>query len=506
MSCPRPCPSKKSGNPASKIATTTPIKYVVVICQENHTFDNYFGTYPLAQNNVGETQFKARHNTPKVNGFTPGLLINNQNFDNTNTRVNPFRIAPALSTSFSATFAGLQNSYIRYQQAMDCGLMDKFVKAAQAVGGNNNSMAYFDGNTVTALWNYAQYFTLADNFYCTIASGSTVGALNLICGQTTGATATTTPVTNLVPSVGSSFETIVNDVDPSGDRSDTGSFTQVIMQGTSNVGDLLNSRGIPWGWFNGGFSDSKQSHVGANGALTLDYVPHHQPFQYFPSTANLNHLPPASLSEVGSAGPANHQYDYNYLFPAAENGNLPSVSFIKAPAYQDGHPNYSSPLMEQPFIVDTINRLQKLPEWKEMAIFIAWDDAGGWYDHQMPPNSNQSQSTVDALTGVDQAGTNEPFGNYQGRFGFGLRLPLIAISPWAKENFVDSSILDHSSIVRFIEENWTLGQIGNFSFDALSGSVSSMFDFKCYNPRKLFLDTVDGTVKKLKRCQCSKCK
>jgi phospholipase C len=96
----------------------------------------------------------------------------------------------------------------------------------------------------------------------------------------------------------------------------------------------------------------------------------------------------------------------------------------------------------------------------------------------MPPSVNDSQTTFDALTGTGTAGSNPPLNNYQGRAGYGPRLPLIVISPFAKQNYVAHSISDQTSTLRFIEDNWNLGRIGNGSFDALAGFLLNLFDFK----------------------------
>ena len=165
------------------------------------------------------------------------------------------------------------------------------------------------------------------------------------------------------------------------------------------------------------------------------------------------------------------------FWEALDAGNLPSVSYLKAPGYQDGHPGYSDPLLEQEFVVETVNRLMRAPEWQKMAIIIAYDDSDGWYDHVMPPVVNDSQTAYDFMTAPGQSGTNVPLGGFQGRFSFGPRMPLIVISPFAKENYVDHTTTDQSSIVRFIEDNWALGRIGDSSFDRASGTLLNMFDF-----------------------------
>jgi Phosphoesterase family len=145
------------------------------------------------------------------------------------------------------------------------------------------------------------------------------------------------------------------------------------------------------------------------GGASKDYIPHHEPFQYFPSTANPQHLAPTSISKIGRTDQANHQYDLADFWAGADTGNLPAVSFLKAAAYQDGHAGYSDPLDEQHFLVQTINRLEKLPNWKSTAVVIAYDDSDGWYDHQMGPIvSHSSDPANDALAGAGRAALRLP--------------------------------------------------------------------------------------------------
>src|SRR6202012_3033686 len=213
--------------------------------------------------------------------------------------------------------------------------------------------------------------------------------------------------------------------------------------------------------------------------------PHHQPFQYYKSTWNPKHLRPTSVNRIGQTDQANHQYDTDDFYSAVKAGNMPAVSFLKAPGYQDAHAGYSDPIDEQAFVVQVINFLQTRPEWKSTAVFINYDDSDGWYDHQMSPIVNQSTTAADMLTGNGQCGTGTdtalpgPSGaqHAQGRCGYGPRLPFMVISPWARTNFVDHTTTDQTSILRFVEANWLGGQrIGNGSFDPMSGWVDHMFD------------------------------
>jgi phospholipase C len=372
-------------------------------------------------------------------------------------------------------------------------------------------MGYFDGNTVTALWRYAQFFAMSDNSYGTTFGPSTPGVLNLVSGQTNGVTQTLNGTGDEVAGGPDGSLTVIGDADPFGDVCSNPTRNQVQMGG-KNIGDLLNAAGITWGGFMGGFNLSTVNPNGTTGCArsstglagtTADYVPHHSLFAYHASTANPQHTRPASLAEIGNAGPANHQYDIEDFFAAAAEGNLPAVSFLKAIAIQDGHPGYSDPLDEQTWIVNTINFLESLPSWNSTAVIIMYDDSDGWYDHQMGPILNTSTGPADALTGPGACGTaaNSLPGlddaanpHALGRCGYGPRLPLMVISPWSRENFVDNTLTDQTSVIRFIEDNWLGGErIGNGSFDTIANSISQMFNFtKARANGVLFLNPSTG--------------
>jgi phospholipase C len=291
-------------DPAGAFSTITPVKHVVVIFQENVSFDHYFGTYPHALNPTGEPAFQARRGTPAVNGLNSELLNHNPN------AANPQR----LDRSEPLT-CDQDHGYGAEQKAFDGGLMDKFVEFTdqESCGAPDISrpglvMDYYDGNTVTALWNYAQYFAMSDNSYGTTFGPSSPGALNLIAGQTHGAS----------PEVPGRIEnaTMFSDIDPTYDDCSNRNHATAAMSG-ENIGDLLNAKGISWGWFEGGFRPTSYTADGAavcgantpnvGGATITDYIPHHEPFQYYTSTSNPHHLPPSSVSEIGYTDQANHQ-------------------------------------------------------------------------------------------------------------------------------------------------------------------------------------------------------
>jgi phospholipase C len=161
---------------------------------------------------------------------------------------------------------------------------------------------------------------------------------------------------------------------------------------------------------------------------------------------------------------------------------------------QDGHAGYSDPLDEQTFVVNVINAIEQTGEWKDTAVIIAYDDSDGWYDHAMDVVVNQSDVSDDGLTGPGTCGVTAK-GGTPGRCGYGPRLPLLVISPWAKQNYVDHRLTDQSSILRFIEDNWDLGRIGGESFDTKAGTLTGLFDFED-KPHfgKVILDPATGLV------------
>jgi phospholipase C len=563
-------------NVAVASTTATPIKHLVVIFQENVSFDHYFGTYPQATNTSGQP-FDAHGNTPTVNGLTntPGkngtgtLLTNNPNTDASGHQTNPRRLDPA--TINDVLTCDQDHNYNDEQKAFDGGAMDKFPTTVGTGSGSSPTgqackasdvMNYYDGNTVTGMWNYAQQYAMSDNFFGTTFGPSSPGAINLISGNTgnvglmiNGAATNGDTVPD-----GVGGHSLVSDAQPYYDDCSTRDAVTLTGQ---NIGDLLNAKGLSWGWFQGGFRPSTSytqalaltgaagqptstfmpdqfkayfsdpnhrppnssnqglcntvhpvgAAIGGTGGSTAggtnwgnkdDYIPHHEPFNYYTTTANPHHLPPASVAAIGTDtqsfvngvpqfDTANHQYDtsdfdslvgaiaHGYVSP----GHLPAVSFLKAPGYQDGHAAYSDPLDEQQFVTKEVNALQQTPDWSSTAVIVTYDDSDGFYDHVYSGVHNPSNTSgvatppgpQDFLTGTGLCGTGTPLAGQNGRCGYGPRLPFLVISPWANHNFVDTTLTDFSSIDKFVEDNWGLPRIPG-SFDHIAGSINGLFKFK----------------------------
>jgi phospholipase C len=514
--------------------SASPIKHLVVIFDENISFDHYFGTYPYAANTDG-TPFVAKRGTPTVNGLYSEITstgpIGPLLTDNPN-EYNPQRLTPSEALTSDQNHADIPE-----QKADDNNRQDMFVQNTESSTPSNGCgaeycppgivMDYFDGNTVTAMWNYAQNYAMSDNDYDTAFGPSTPGAVNVTSGNTSGGYAvdpndsstpgvkTTDP--GSVSALGSDGTgTIYGDIDPfydqCSDSNHTGTSPEGVLTG-ENIGDLLNAAHITWGWFQGGFAPTSTNSGGAvcgsqheltsNGqdvSEVNDYVPHHDPFQYYESTSNPAHLPPSSLSEIGYTDQANHLYDISD-FTDALNGTggatLPAVSYLKPPAYENAHPGNSDPLEEQQFVVNTVNAIEQSRYWPSTAVIITYDDSDGWYDHAIPPVINGSD---DSTVGDTAVCSSVPItvGTAEDRCGFGDRLPFLVISPWTRANYVSSKLIDTTSVVKFIENNWLNGERIPGSFDAVSGSITGPGGLLDFNIRPHFrpviLDPTTGAV------------
>src|SRR6266702_2046596 len=334
------------------LATTTPIKHLVVIFGENVSFDHYFATYPTAKNLTGEPAFTAATGTqtdiatlaaagltgaanPNAQATSPNIVAATVNGQTTapptlgaaltTTTAQPFRLDRSQANTKSQN-----HSYGPEQLADDNLKMDAFplfTSASSIIAGSTGQfgssaqvLGYFDGNTVTAYWNLAQNFAMNDNAWTDTFGPSTPGAIEVISGQNQGVTLTPNPknpsVTtsnNAIPD-GQGGVTMIGDLDPTTDTctaaAQTASSGPTGMMNGKNIGDLLNASNITWGGFMGGFNLQTVNANGTTGCLRstwsdvlgsapADYVQHHAWFQYYASTANPTHQRPTSTAMIG---------------------------------------------------------------------------------------------------------------------------------------------------------------------------------------------------------------
>ncbi len=338
------------GNP------TIPVSHVVIIFQENHSFDNYFGTYPGVD---GATQGNALP-------IAPG----------SNVTVAPFHLSN-ISTS------SLDHDSVTARSAYDNGKMDGFIYAE----GSNLTMGYYDYREIPYYWDYASKFVLFDNYFSSMMGPSVPNLLYLFSGQSGGIT----------------------------DDSEANLNWTLIM-------NELDRHDVTWKFYCDGLSGCSYS-------------------------GQWNPLPSGPTLQTNASWMKNTATNDQFLSDVA-NGTLASVVWVLAEETQSEHPPADITVGEH-YVTNLINGIMESKYWDSTAIFLTWDDYGGWYDHVPPPQ-------------VDS-------------FGLGFRVPCLIISPYAKEGFIDHTFSEHSSILKFIETVYTLPSLTDR--DAAANSLLDAFDF-----------------------------
>jgi phospholipase C len=338
--------------------TITPIQHVIVIMQENHSFDNYFGTYPTANGTLLDAT--TTHLQP-VNGVTWGICV----------AYRTSCVSPHLTTS--ETPSNPEEGQLTYQ-------MDY---ANNGSGFANNSgpqsMTYFDYHSVAGYWDYAQEYGIGDEYFASVLSTTTPNRLMIVAGDTPVSSNYGPP-----PFI---------------------SYSKTVMQ-------QLDDAGVSWGYY--------------------DYLnPSVEPFNTYP----LNYL-----SDVPSQASDRVRNISDLLVELASGSGLPSVSFVNSLGdfKLTEHPPFN-PTVGEGWVVSIVNRIMESTLWATTAIFITWDEGGGYYDHVVPSRD---------------FAINHGF--TQDLVGLGQRVPLLVISPFSKENFVSHTVLSHLSLFHFIEHNWIL--------------------------------------------------
>lgn len=182
------------------------------------------------------------------------------------------------------------------------------------------------------------------------------------------------------------------------------------------IGDRLNEKNITWAWYSGGWDMA----ISGNPAPSFQF--HHQPFAYFANYADGTELKSAHLK------------DENEFISAAQNGTLPSVSFVKPLGINSEHPGYTDVINGETHTLELINLVLNGPNGKDAVIIVTYDENGGYWDHVSPPV-------------IDR------------KWGPGTRVPAIIISPFAKKGYVDHTKYETVSILSYIEKRWNLNPL-----------------------------------------------
>jgi phospholipase C len=339
-------------------STTTPIQHVIILVQENHSFDNYFGTYPTANGSILDSTTSQLR---QVNGLPGRVCL-------------PYMgscVSPHLSSSLDRPSPA--EGQLTYEMDYSNG------GTGFVTYSGPQSMSYFDDNSIAGYWDYAEEYGLADNYYAPVLSTTTPNRLMFLAGDT--------PVSaNYGPPPRIPY--------------------------SSTVMRQLDDAGVSWGYY-----DYVNAFSGPSNVYPLNYTSD-EPQQALGNTRNISDL----IQELSSGS------------------GLPSVSFVNSLGVPNltEHPPFNPRTGEQ-WTVSIVNRVMESNYWPSTAIFITWDEGGGFFDHVVPPREFT----------VDHAFADE-------LFGLGQRVPLLVISPYSRENYVSSVLLSHLSLIRFVEYNWNL--------------------------------------------------
>ena len=401
------------------------INHIVVIYQENRSFDNLYGFFKGANGLRGETEDirpqidlatgQPYTCLPQTDSHLVGTCLPNKPFDIT-------QYIPANQKT-----RDLVHRFYQEQVQIDGGKMDKFVTVSDAKG---LALGYYPTSQLPMAAEAANY-VLQDNFFHAAFGGSFLNHQWLICACTptyTGAVRDGNPGdlhtvlgANGLPTKDGQLTTqatgdyAVNTIFPSSPPFTPFTAARLPLINNANIGDRLTRARVSWNWYSGGWNNA----VAGNADPLFQY--HHQAFNYY-----TNYAP-------GTAGRA-HLKDETDFIAAAHAGTLPAVSFVKPLGPDNEHPGYADLITGQQHAVDLINAVRNGPNWSDTAIVITYDEHGGFWDHVAPPTSSK----------------------HSDMWGPGSRVPSIVISPLAKRHYVDHTLYDTTSILATIEHRWNL--------------------------------------------------
>ncbi|HEX2647519.1 MAG TPA: alkaline phosphatase family protein [Candidatus Dormibacteraeota bacterium] len=453
---------------AEENESDSPIKHTIILYQENISFDHYFGTYGHGANGIPAGSKLVHTNGALTWGpYSPTQLSGATQSRTCDVDHGYADMIKMSNHGAMDMFLQLGNDKtVTNPSANSAATCPSFETAAPAPGANLTALAngYYTGKAgdpnapLQNYWKLASQYTLADNFFQGVYGPSTPGAEWLVAAtnNTTG------------------------DPNPIGDKCDDYP-AQINPQTIPNLGAEASKAGVSWAWFQGGFGTCTTANPTGTG-----YSAHHDPFQYFSSTADLNHTY-AMVPTFNSPNSNQHQRDLSLLYDAlsgtAVGGTvpkLPAISWVKAPAIDDGHPGYSGPALEDAFIGELVAKLQASRYWKNTALFIAFDETGGWWDHVAPPDLGGPFATwvngQPNFSGCQYPGVP---GAACGEAGLGPRMPVLVISKFARHGFVDHTLLNTASLDRWVESNYELPALGVWgNRDRTAGSLRSAFNFE----------------------------
>ncbi|HVA87605.1 MAG TPA: alkaline phosphatase family protein [Candidatus Saccharimonadales bacterium] len=372
------------------------IAHVVVIMQENRSFDTYFGTYP------GADGIPMTNGQPSVCVPDPASGACDRPFHDTRDLTAG---GPHGSTNATADInAGQMNGFVAQAEKAKKGCQNVFNPGCTATG-TPDVMGYVDANEIPNYWAYAQNFVLQDHMFEPDASWSLPAHLFTVSGWSARCTSATDPM---------SCTSDLNTPDP-----DIGK-TSAPDYAWTDLTYLLHKNNVSWGYY----LDQGYQPDCDDDAISCAPKP-----QKVGVPEIWNPLP--DFTDVRQDGQLGNIQDTSKFLAAASAGTLPSVSWVIPNGKDSEHP----PAListGQSYVTNIINTVMAGPDWSSTAIFLAWDDWGGFYDHVQPPTVDQN--------------------------GYGLRVPGLVISPYARSGYVDHQTLSFDAYLKFIEDDFLGGQ------------------------------------------------
>jgi phospholipase C len=355
----------------------TPIQHLVVLMQENHTFDNYFGTYPGVEGMPAGVKMPVDPKNPSAGYVTPWHIGN-------------------------STITDLSHSIATFRDQYDKGKMDAFVSALNSRNQNGKlTMGYYDGTDIPYYWNLADNYVLFDQFFSSAQDGSFANHLFWVAG---------------IPPIAAKGQKLSD-----------------VLANIPTIFDSLQAAGVSWKFYVQNYNPTityRNESASGNKGSQVVWVP----------LLNFDRF-------IDDPTLSSHIVDLNQYFIDLQNGTLPAVSYI-VPSGASEHPP-SSLMSGQRFVKSVLQELMRSSSWDSTAFMLAYDDWGGWYDHVKPIQ-------------VDQ-------------FGYGPRVPVILVSPYAKSGYIDHTVLDFTSMLKFIEQNWNIAPLAQR--DTKANNFLSAFDF-----------------------------
>jgi phospholipase C len=424
--------------PALSFAQTGyPIRHLIFIVQENHSFDNYFGTYPGANGIPAGTSNPVSLNSTPTGYVSPFHLDAKQPVyivgdelppsaadpldvgDSDNESVSPFHLSSTVTTDISHAWRAAHVAY-------DNGRMDGFVYAQNTENLNGTeAMGYYTRSDLPYYYDYADNYVLDDNFFSSLLGPSLPNHLYIASGTSGG----------IIDNGG-------------GTLNSTSPGLSALHLTWLTLAQELSAANVSWAWYTGDKN---------------------------PSTGTLwNVLPLFAYFQQHTTVLAEHVLNTQNFVNSAQDGSLPAVSWITPGAWKP--PNLPSAIAnsatsEHPparldcgmdYVASLVNDVMQSRYWSECAIVITWDDYGGFYDHVAPPQ-------VDA-------------------YGEGFRVPTLVISPYAKHHYIDHNQYEFGSLLSLAETIFNVPSIT--ARDADANNMTDSFDFK-QSPQPPLMEPAD---------------